>query len=71
MCDVCVTCVGGVWCEDGLEALEDLTHSAAWQVVMAKVTTATPTRIQLTDTSGDKVKLNCHDFEVFLWLPLT
>lgn len=55
MCDYCDVCAGGVWCEGGLEALEELTHSAAWRVVMAKVTMASPTRIQLVDTTGDKV----------------
>ncbi|XP_064387727.1 tudor and KH domain-containing protein homolog isoform X2 [Halichondria panicea] len=45
---------GGVWSEGGLAALEDLTHSAAWRVVMAKVVTNTPTKIQLIDTSNNK-----------------
>ncbi len=55
MCALCALCAGGVWSEGGLAALEDLTHSAAWRVVMAKVVTNTPTKIQLIDTSNNKV----------------
>ncbi len=54
---MCAVYVGGVWSEAGLAALEDLTHSAAWRVVMTKIVTNTPTKIQLIDTSDNKVNM--------------
>ncbi len=55
LCVMCVVCVDGVWSEAGLATLEDLTHSAAWRVVMTKIVTNTPTKIHLIHTSDNKV----------------
>ena len=50
-----INMIGGMWSEEALDQLDNLTHCACWKPVMVRVIHPTINSVLIVDTSTDQV----------------